>query len=79
MDLSALLRELRGDRDVATVARELGVVRSAVYLWESTSHARRAPSPPNLQKLLDLYGASREQRLLAWRLRSGGDQAASAP
>lgn len=70
MQLGVLLRELRGPRRVQDVARDLGVVRSAVYLWESTTASRRLPSATSLQQLLDLYEASDAQRLLAWRLRS---------
>lgn len=73
MQLGVLLRQLRGARRVQDVARDLGVVRSAVYLWESTTTARRLPSATSLQQLLDLYEATDEQRLLAWRLRSQGE------
>jgi transcriptional regulator with XRE-family HTH domain len=75
MQLGVLLRELRGPRRAQDVARDLGVVRSAVYLWESTTPARRLPSATSLQRLLDLYGATDEQRLLAWRLRSQAETA----
>lgn len=69
--LGALLRTLRGERSAGEVAAALGVGRSAVYLWESTKEdpeLRRVPRPRLLQALLDLYGASPEQRAQAWEL-----------
>lgn len=74
MELGELLRRLRGERPVAEVARELRVVQQAVYLWESTNRrARRRPSVGHMQRLLDLYGASVADRLLAYQLRAEAD------
>lgn len=71
MELGELLRNLRGDRSATAIAREIGVVKSALYLWEAGNpRARRLPSPRHLQRLLDIYGASVADRLLAWQLRA---------
>lgn len=82
--LAELLRALRGDRRVEDVAEAIGVVRSAIYLWESQAERaelRRMPRPELLLKLLDYYGATPEQRALAWELRGGrqisGEQGAA--
>lgn len=76
MSLGSLLRELRGDRRVSDVARSVGVVRSLVYLWESTTSSRRLPSATKLQHLLDLYEATDEQRLKVWAARAQVDERA---
>ena len=67
MGLGAHLRRLRGGRPVDTVSERVGVVRSTVYLWEADD---RRPEPEHLQALLDLYEATDDERLEAWRLRS---------
>lgn len=73
MTLGQHLRTLRGSRKVPDVARTLGVVRSAVHLWEAST---RMPSAVHLQALLDLYEASDDQRLRAWELRARVGQVA---
>lgn len=50
-----------------SVADAIGVDRTAVWRFERGS---RSPKPEKLGKLLDLYGATDEERLEAWRLRS---------
>ena len=64
-----MLKEMRKSAGMKPeeVAAALGVDRSAVYFWESGAHR---PEPERLHALLDLYGASDEERLEAWRLRS---------
>lgn len=66
--LGQFLRGLRGSRRAADVAEAIGVVKSAIYLWESDTTASRRPTPSNLQALLDHYGATPEERLRAWEL-----------
>lgn len=72
------IRELRGQRGVTETARAIGVDRTAVHQWENGT---KSPEPGNLQALLDLFGATDEQRLEAWRLRSlpRNEPAAEAP
>ncbi len=71
MELGQLLRELRGDRTRAEVAAYMGVGTNTVSFWEAVApQARKPPTPKNLQRLLDFYGASVSQQLLAWRLRA---------
>lgn len=76
MALGPNLRRMRADRTVDSVAAHVGVVRSAVYLWEADD---RRPDPEHLQRLLDLYGASDAERLEAWRLRSLPSDESPAP
>ena len=68
--LPQLLRRLRGGRSPDDVARQVGVEKSSVYFWEqeNTGRTRRRPSVAHLSKLLDIYGANDDQRLLAWQL-----------
>ena len=73
MALGELLRDLRGTRKVAEVATRLKVGRAVVYMWESSTGSRRLPSAPNLQRLLDLYDATPDQRLEVWRARLDGE------
>lgn len=73
MTLGRLLRTLRGERSASDVAKRVGVTRKALHLWESPSENpanRRMPSPEHLQRLLDHYGASVDDRLAAWALRA---------
>lgn len=71
MELGQLLRELRGDRTRAEVAAYMGVGTNTVSFWEAVApQARKPPTPRNLQRLLDFYGATVSQQLLAWRLRA---------
>ncbi len=54
-------------KTVRDVREALGVPKATAYAWESEG-AR--PEPEQLQRLLDLFEASDEDRLTAWRLRS---------
>jgi len=46
---------------------ELGVHRTALAKWEAGD---RLPRARHLARMLDLYGADREARLEAWRMRA---------
>ena len=76
--LGALLVELRRRRglSMAEVIEHLGVPRSTAYGWEG---AASRPEPEHLQRLLDLYAATDEDRLEAWRLRAMPVVGASEP
>ena len=67
--LHQLLAALRGRANMTLndVQAGLGVSRATVYAWETPAVR---PRPEHLQALLDLYGATDEERLEAWRLRS---------
>lgn len=67
-DLLARLRQRRG-MTMPEVVEALGIPRSTGYSWEGP-HSR--PEPENLQRLLDLYEATDEERLQAWDLRARG-------
>ncbi len=58
--IGQLLRKLRGDRSPSDIADELGVHRNSVTRWESGT---RVPSFDTLRSLLDLLGASDDERL----------------
>lgn len=64
------LKALRGAAGltIRDVREALEVPKATAYAWE-TRGAR--PEPEQLQRLLDLFNASDEDRLTAWRLRSG--------
>lgn len=70
--LGALLRRLRERAGMtrADVQRRMRCGRTIVWWWESADGGR--PSSTALHRLLDLYGASDAERLLAWRLRAEG-------
>lgn len=57
------------------VIEQLQVRRSTAYWWEGP---QSRPEPEELQRLLDLYGASPEEQLLAWRFRTS-DPLETAP
>ena len=75
-ELLSRLRQRRG-LTIPDVVERLGVPRSTAYQWEWASSR---PEPENLQRLLDLYEATPDERLEAWELRARGasdsDQAA---
>lgn len=66
--LGALLHSLRerAGLPMTRVVVELGVPRATAYAWEG---ADSRPEPENLKRLLDLYGATDDERLHAWELR----------
>jgi transcriptional regulator with XRE-family HTH domain len=76
--LAELLTNLRKRSGLAmpAVIDRLGVPRSTAYVWETTSSR---PAPEHLQPLLDLYDATPEERLEAWRLRAAPVDDASVP
>lgn len=77
IDMLIALRQRQVPRpSQAAVARRLGLTRVAVNAWES-GIAR--PDPEHLQALLDLYEATDEERLEAWRLRSMPRREEAAP
>ena len=62
----AALRK-RAGLSMAEVIERLSMPRSTAY-WHESASGR--PSPEHLQALLDLYQATDDERLEAWRLRS---------
>jgi transcriptional regulator with XRE-family HTH domain len=67
-DLLAALRQRQYPPvSQAEAARRLGLTRVAVNGWES---GERMPAPKHLGALLDIYGATDEERAEAWRLRA---------
>ena len=69
ISLGPLLRSLRKRRKLtmAQVIALTGTAQSTCYWWEGP-YSR--PDPEDLKKLLDLYRATSEERLLAWELRA---------
>lgn len=61
------LETLRNKRPVQSVSEATGIPRSTLFAWESDTVR---PPPERVGALLDLYGATDEERLEAWRLRS---------
>lgn len=72
--LGELLKRMRKQRGlkVRHVIEALGVPRSTAYFWETPAGR---PDPASLGKLLDLYGATPEERLQAWQLRASDPEA----
>lgn len=73
-ELLASLRKRRG----LTMAQVIALTKtpqSTCYWWEGP---RSRPGPEDLQKLLDLYHATSEERLLAWDLRASAPIAPAA-
>jgi hypothetical protein len=69
MRLGLLLRELRGERAAEAAAAAVRVVPNTIYRYEGTDPATNLePSGARLQRLLAFYGATPEQRLLAFEL-----------
>lgn len=69
MRLGRLLRELRAQRPAASVAGAVRIAVSTLYRYEGIDPATNLePSALRLQRLLNHYGASPAQRLLAWQL-----------
>lgn len=68
--LGPMLRRLRLRNGLtrAQVQAHMSCSRSAVHWWESAEGGR--PRTEQLQRLLDLYGATDNERLLAWKLRA---------
>lgn len=76
--LGSLLKAMREGAGLSLlkVRGKLGIPRSTLYMWESPASR---PEPEDLQRLLDLYRATDEQRLKAWELRAGvGHQSSAA-
>ena len=69
MTLGEALRAIRRERGlrVTQVVESLGVPRSTAYSWEGPT---ASPQPSELQALLDLYGATDDERLRIWSLRA---------
>jgi len=67
MTLGEHLRNLRERKKlkVSQVAKDTGKSRGTPYAWEAD---RINPAPESLQRLLELYGASDAERLMAWAL-----------
>lgn len=67
--LADLLRDLRTRAGLAVrdVQRALGVSRATAYHWEGPDSR---PTVEHLHQLLDLFGASDGEKLLAWELRA---------
>ncbi|WP_158562866.1 helix-turn-helix domain-containing protein [Marinitenerispora sediminis] len=67
--LARTLRELRGDRPPATVAKALKTTISSVHRWETPGEGGAVPGPGALERLLDFYAVSEEgkERLLQLR------------
>lgn len=68
MKLGEHLRRLReaAGHSAAEVYEALGVKKSTFYAWEGRDSR---PLPEDLKRLLDFYGASVSERLLAYELR----------
>lgn len=60
---------VRAGLSMAQVIERLSVPKSTAYWFEGDGSIGR-PSPEHLQALLDLYQATDEERLEAWRLRA---------
>ena len=63
----AALRQ-RSGLSVSEVCERLGVAKPTAYQWEKPYNG--GPGIEHLQALLDLYQATDDERLEAWRLRA---------
>lgn len=59
-------------------AHEMGLSRATLQAWHTESDWWQAPSPALLQRYLDYYDASQEERDAAWVLRGRSEASASS-